>query len=357
MAGVTPEAGGRLGAIVPVLNPDLATRQLVDLAVLAEELGYDAVYMPEAWARDALVLCQAFASATTRIEIGTAAVSVPVRTPAVAAMASATIDDLSEGRFTLGLGMGHQRTTTNWHGLPYEPRLQWLREYVEIVRRIHRRERMEFQGEILRSTDYRLGFQPHRERIPIYLAVLRLGSMRLAGEIADGAFMYFAPPAYIRKGIAAMDEGLAKAGRDPRTFDRTLMIPTWVTDDPARAREVGRVQVAWYANLAFYNTMFREAGFADEADALRDAWAKVKADDPEMEGWMALSDCGTASLVSDELVESVVVFGSAEECRARVADYRELGVDTPIVFPFGVYGSADEALAGYARTLEACAGA
>ena len=117
------------------------------------------------------------------------------------------------------------------------------------------------------------------------------------------------------------------------------------------------MQVAWYANLAFYNSMFRDAGFTREADDLREAWARVKADDPEMNGWMALSDCGTASLVSDELVESVVVFGSAEECRARISAYRDMGIDTPIVFPFGVYGSADEAFAGYARTLEACAGA
>lgn len=358
MSAALPGAprGGRLGAIVPVLNPDLATRQLVDLAVSAEDLGYDAVYMPEAWARDALVLCQAFAGATSRIQVGTAAVSVPVRTPAVAAMASATIDDLSGGRFTLGLGMGHQRTTTNWHGLPYEPKLQWLREYVEIVRRIHRREKMDFHGEILRSTDYRLGFEPRRPRIPIYLAVLRLGSMRLAGEIADGAFMYFAPPAYVRQGIAAMDEGLERAGRDPGSFDRTLMIPTWVTDDPARAREVARVQVAWYSNLAFYNAMFRDAGFVEEADRLRAAWAQVKERDPEMTGWMALSDCGTAEHVSDELVESVAVFGTAEQCRARIESYRELGVDTPIVFPYGVYGSAEEAFAGYRRTLAGAAG-
>jgi 5,10-methylenetetrahydromethanopterin reductase len=345
----------RLGAIVPVLNPDISSQQLVDLAVRAEQLGFDGVYMPEAWARDALILCQAFASATSTIEIGTAAVSLPVRTPAVVAMASATIDDLSGGRFTLGLGMGHQRTTTKLHGLEYAPKLQLMREYVEIVRRLHRREQMDFQGELLRSTDYRLGFQPRRERLPIYIAVLRLGAMRLAGEIADGMFMYFAPPAYVRKGIAAAEEGLALAGRDPASFDRTLMVPTWVTDDPARAREVARVQVAWYANLAFYNTMFREAGFAEDADRLRDAWAKVKEGDPEMKAWGAISDCGTAELVSDELVDSVAVFGSAAHCRERFEAYRELGVDTPIVFPYGVYGSADEAYAGYARTLEAFA--
>ncbi len=345
----------RLGAIVPVLNPDIGTQQLVDLAVHAEACGYDAAYMPEAWARDALTLTTAFALATTRIEIGTAVITIPTRTPAVTAMAAATIDDLSGGRFTLGLGMGHQRTTTCWHGLEYEPKLGWLREYVDIVRRIHTREQMDYHGEWLRCTDYRLAFEPCRRRLPIYLAALRLGTMRLAGEVADGVFMYFAPPEYIRKGIAAMNEGLERAGRDPAAFDRAVMIPAWVTDDTARARDVARTQVAWYSNLTFYNTMFREAGFEDEADRLRDAWAKVKAADPEMKEWLALSDCGTAELVSDELVEAVAVFGSADECRAKIEGYRALGVDTPIVFPYGVYADGQQAFEGYARTLAGCA--
>lgn len=346
---------GRLGAIVPVLNPDLTTQHLVDLAVRIEELGYDGVYMPEAWSRDALVLTTAFALATSRVEVGTAVVTVPVRTPAITAMASATIDDLSDGRFVLGLGMGHHRTSTCWHGLEYDPKLVWLREYVEIVRRIHAREQMDFRGERLRCTDYRLGFEPHRRRLPIYLAALRLGTMRLAGELADGIFLYFAPRPYVERGLAAIAEGLERAGRDPASFDRTLMIPTWVTDRPEQARDVARNQIAWYANLAHYNTMFREAGFEAEADALREAWAAVKREDPEMTGWLALSDCGTASLVTDAMVESVAVFGTAEECRAKVESYREVGIDTPIVFPYGVYDGAEAAWAGYARTLAGCA--
>jgi alkanesulfonate monooxygenase SsuD/methylene tetrahydromethanopterin reductase-like flavin-dependent oxidoreductase (luciferase family) len=102
----------RLGAIVPVLDPSLTTHELVQMAVFAEEQGYDAAFMPEAWSRDAVCILAAFACATERMEIGTAAISLPVRSHATVAMAAATIDDLSDGRFILGIGVGHERTTT-----------------------------------------------------------------------------------------------------------------------------------------------------------------------------------------------------------------------------------------------------
>lgn len=340
----------RLGAVVPVLDPSLTTHDLVRMAAFVEEQGYDAAFMPEAWSRDAICILTAFACATERIEIGTAAISLPVRSHATVGMAAATIDDLSDGRFILGIGMGHERTTTRWHGLPYEPSLQWMREYVEVIRRIHRREVMSFEGERVRSTHYRLGFEPRRKHVPIWIAVLKPGMMRLAGEIADGMLMYFSPLAYVGVGVEAVAEGLAKAGRARGSFDLGLMIPTCVTDEPAAARAVARRQVAWYSNLPFYNDMFAIAGFETEAGQLRDAWAEIRERDPEGNAWTQLDTGGTEQYVSDEMADAVVVIGDADHCAARIEEYAAAGVDTPIVFPFGGYepgGSWD----GFTHTL------
>ena len=236
------------------------------------------------------------------------------------------------------------------HGLEYEPSLQWMREYVEVVRRIHRREVMDYVGERVRSTHYRLGFEPHREHVPIWIAVLKPGMMRLSGEIADGMLMYFSPLAYVEVGVRAVAEGLDTAGRDRGEFDLALMIPTCVTDEPEAARAIARKQVAWYNNLPFYNDMFALAGFEKEAGQLRDAWAEIRARDPEGNGWTQLDTGDTEQYVTDEMADAVVVIGDADHCAARIEDYVAAGVDTPVVFPFGGY-EPGESWDGFTHTL------
>lgn len=350
----------RLGVVLPPQDQNLSARDIVRLAELVEEGGYDAAFMPEAFSWDALCLLSGIAMATNRIQIGTSIVTIPVRTPAISAMASATIDDLSQGRHILGLGMGHRQLVTTWHGLPFEPRLQRLREYVEIVRRIHAGDAMKFEGRYYRSVDSQLGIEPFRRRIPIYLAALSLDTMRLAGEIADGLLPYYAPAEYLRRGIQAVREGSARVGRDPAEVSICLMIPTWVTDDPGPAREIARSQIAWYNNFEFYNRMFFAAGFEREAEQLRVAWERVHADPKTHAGWEESrdsdgADCGTAEFVTDAMVDSIFVIGDAQSCAERIESYRELGVDVPLIFAQGLYTTPEEAFKGFAKTFAALA--
>jgi alkanesulfonate monooxygenase SsuD/methylene tetrahydromethanopterin reductase-like flavin-dependent oxidoreductase (luciferase family) len=225
-----------------------------------------------------------------------------------------------------------------------------MREYVEVVRRIHRREVMDYVGERLRSTHYRLGFEPHREHVPIWIAVLKPGMMRLSGEIADGMLMYFSPLSYVEIGVDSVGEGLASAGRKRSDFDLALMIPVCVTDEPEAARAIARKQVAWYNNLPFYNDMFALAGFENEAGQLRDAWAEIRERDPEGNASTQLDTGGTEQYVTDEMADAVVVIGDAEHAASRIEEYVAAGVDTPIVFPFGGY-EPGESWEGFTHTL------
>lgn len=350
----------RLGVVLPAQDPNLSARDLVELARRIEAAGYTSVYLPEAWCWDALGVLSGIAMATERVEIGTAIVTLPVRTPALTAMGALTVDSLSNGRHVLGLGTGHRRLVETWHGLEFEPRLQRMREYVAIVRGIVAREDMHFEGRYYRCVDGRLDVEPLRRHIPIYVAALGLETMKLAGEIADGLLPYYATPDYVVRCVEAVAEGARRVGRDPAEVEIALMIPTWVTDDPAAAREVARSQIAWYNNFEFYNRMFRAAGFVEEADALRDAWARVNADPELRDRWgesrdLEGSDAGTAALVSDTMVDSIFAIGSAEECRARIESSRDLGVGQPLIFPQGQYTSRDEALAGFGRTIDGLA--
>ena len=350
----------RTGLIIPPKAPDLAPPDLVELAVLAEQRGYDAAFIPEAFAWDAIAVMTAVAAATSTIELGTAILTLPVRTPAMTAMAAATVDSVSGGRFNLGLGMGHRRMIEMYHGLEFKPKIKRMREYVEIIRAIIAGEEMAYEGEYLRSTDAQFGGMPERAAIPIYIAAVHLDTMRLAGRIADGILPWFATPSWLERCLEELHTSAKKAGRDPAEIDVALMIPVIVTDDPSAARETARAQIAWYNNYEFYNRMFYEAGFEEEADALRDAWARVEADPELKKRWEKSgdgegADAGTARFVSDEMVDSIFVIGDSASCRAQLDSYADLGVTTAFVFPQGVYATREEAMRSFSQMIEGAA--
>lgn len=350
----------RTGLILPPQDPNIGPLDLVELATLAERSGYDAAFFPEAFAWDALAVMTAVAAATSTIELGTAILTLPVRTPAMTAMGAATVDAVSGGRFNLGLGMGHRRMITTYHGLEFTPKIKRMREYVEIVRAIIAGEEMQYQGEYLRSADAQFGGVPTRREIPIYLAALHLDTMRLAGRIADGILPWYVTPSWLERCLEELNAAATKAGRDPAEIDVALMIPVWVTDEPAEARETARSQMAWYNNFEFYNRMFHAAGFVEEADALQEAWRQIETDPELKKGWERSrdeegADCGTAPLVSDEMLDSIFIIGDAAHCRARLDSYAELGVTTAFVFPQGVHESRDDAMRSFTRTISGVA--
>lgn len=339
----------RTGATIGTMVPGLRVADLTGLAQTAEEHGYGAIFTPEAWGTESFALVTAFALATRSIAVGTSILPIANRSAALTGMGAATVDDASGGRLILGLGMGHRAITEGWHRIAgYEPRLAWLRDYVATVRAT-------LAGDAT-AAGFRLGF-PALRIPPIYLATLRPGSMRLAGEVADGALLYLLPLSRVAASAAGVREGAERRGRDPVEVDVCLSISTCVTDDPAPARAAAAELLAWYGNLPFYNEMFAEAGFAEEARALAEAWRVVAARDPELRGWISGAHEGTAEHVSAAMVDAVFAIGSAAECRERIAAVRRAGIDRVIVYPFGPYSGRDATVVGYRQTLAGCAGA
>ena len=339
----------RTGATIGTMVPGLRVADLTGLAQAAEEDGYDAIFTPEAWGTESFALVTAFAMATRSIAVGTSILPIANRSAALTGMGAATVDDASGGRLILGLGMGHRSITEGWHrSAGYEPRLSWLRDYVATVRAT-------LAGDAT-PAGYRLGF-PALRVPPIYLAALRPGSMRLAGEVADGALLYLLPLSRVAGAAAAVRAGAERGGRSPAEVDVCLSLSTCVTDDPAPVRAAAAELLAWYGNLPFYNEMFVEAGFTEEARALAEAWRAVAERDPDLHGWIGGGHEGTAEHVSDAMVDAVFAIGSAEECRARIAAVRRAGIDRVIVYPFGPYSGGTATAAGYRLTLSDCAGA
>ena len=356
---------GRLGFVLPApQDPHLSALDLVDLGKLAEASGYDDVFTPEGMGYEAMSLLGAIAVSTRRVRIGTAITGQPLRSPALTAMGSVTLDLLSEGRFVLGLGIGHRTIVETWHGIPFTPERARLREYVKLVREIATGHEIAHEGEHYRCSGPGLLMRPYRPNLPVYLATLAFSSMELAGEIADGLFASYTPLAYLEEGVERARRAAEAAGRDPDAFEACCFVHVQVTDSPAEAREVARARVAWRANLANYNKVFARAGFAQEAAALQQAWADAAREQAEREPKQAGGDYHLASwgratpelaaLVSDALLEESYVIGDASYCRARVSEMSRRGI-TPLICPQGEYPDRATALEGHSQTVRALA--
>src|SRR2546427_9618495 len=137
----------KLGLNLPY-EGSIAFPEAVALAQRAEALGFESVWMPEAYGTDAISILGAIAASTDRIKLGSGIVNVFSRTPALLAQTAATLDLISGGRFILGLGTSGHQVISGWHGVPFDRPLQRMRETIAIVRQVLRRERLVFHGEV-----------------------------------------------------------------------------------------------------------------------------------------------------------------------------------------------------------------
>ncbi len=309
-----------------------------DRVRLVEELGYSKVFVTNLAGRDALTMAGAFGAATTRIGVGTGITPIYGRTPAAMAQTAATLDEVTGGRFTLGLGISHRELVEAWHGARIDRPVREMREYVAIVRAILRGEEPP-AGEKW-QTSFRLAGMPPRPDVPIYLAGLSPSMLRLAGEVADGVILWLARPEYIRDvALPALAEGRARAGRSMDDFVVSLGIFAAVDDDaPTESYHLMRRMLRSYFAAPFYRAMLEREGFADEVAAFDAAGGDVAAQ---------------KAAISDRFLDAVTLAGTSEEVTRRVRRLAELGVTLPFVRPAG----HDEAqLEHTLRTVASAAG-
>jgi probable F420-dependent oxidoreductase len=333
---------GRLAVSLPV--PFLDARRCVEIARRAEnEWGYPAIWLAETSGPDSFALGGAIAAATSRATLGTAIVPVYNRTPAVLAMSTATLAELSQGRFVLGLGSSSHAIIEDWNGVPFELPLTRVRETVEVVRQALAGGKTAFQGKTLRSRGFRLG-NPPAQPVPIYLAALRSKMLELAGEIGDGVIVNLFPVTALPQMLAALRRGAARgksarsepqasevhqAGRDASGFEVVCRFQVAITDDVPAARGLLRLAFAGYFAQPVYNAYLRWCGFEAEAEALAQAFAR---------GDRAAS----AAALTDAMLDRIAILGSAERCREQIAEFVAAGVTTPVIAPLAADARAIE---------------
>jgi F420-dependent oxidoreductase-like protein len=317
--------GLSLGYAPPGTNPT----DLFPLVQQAERLGFDSVWVAEAWGTDAVSVLGWLAGRTERIKLGSAIMQIPGRTPANAAMTAATLDLLSGGRFLLGLGTSGPQVVEGWHGQPWGKPLGRTREYVEIVRAALRREVVAHEGEHYRipwdgegaiglGKPLKLMLRPLRAEIPIYLAALAPKNVALAAEIADGWLPIFVAPERFGD---AFGPSLAAA---PPDFEIAATASVLVGDDVAALRDALRPHVALYVGgmgakgRNFYNALVRRYGWEDEAERIQELYLDGKQRE-------------AIAAVPDELVDAVSLVGPKERIAERLEAWRETPVTTLVL--------------------------
>src|SRR6478672_10693940 len=248
----------------------------LDRVRLAEELGYESVYVTHIAGRESLTVLTAYATATKRIRVGTGVVPIYTRTPATMAQTAATIADISGGRLTLGLGVSHRPVVEGWHGQTIDKPVAEMREYTEIVRAILRGSDPP-AGEKWR-TGFRLAGLDPRPELPVYIAGLSPAMLRLAGELADGVILWLCNPSYIRDVVVPeVTAGRERAGLGLDGFDIVPAVPAAMTPDPGAAYAAMRKDLLPYFGLPFYRAMIERTGFAADIEAYDAAAGDVDA--------------------------------------------------------------------------------
>jgi F420-dependent oxidoreductase-like protein len=310
----------------------------IDLALVqeADRLGFHSVWSAEAYGSDAVSTIAWVAAQTKRIGVGTAVMQIPARTPALAATTAMTLDQLSGGRFLLGLGVSGPQVVEGWHGVAFGKPLVKTREYVEIVRAVWRRERpLEFKG-----TYYQIPYagsdatglgKPlksilHATReIPIYLAAIGPKNVALAAEIADGWLPVFFSPDRISLYKASLDAGFRAAGggKSLAGFDIAPTVPVVLGPEAGRCRDLVKPRLALYVGgmgargKNFYNELVCRYGYEDAARRVQDLYLSGRKDE-------------AAAAVPDELVDEVALCGPQERIKERLSRWTASGVTTMI---------------------------
>jgi probable F420-dependent oxidoreductase len=296
-------------------------RENVALARQAEAAGFDSVWAPEFHNHSGVLALAAAALETERIELATGIAWAFGRSPLLTAVTALDIDEMSGGRFLLGLGTGTRRMRTDWLGAPAERPGTRLRETVEAVRAVWSSAQagaVQYEGELVK-----LNVRPYgragqvRDEIPVYVAAVNEGMTRIAGQVADGVVAHpMATPRYIDE---VMRPALAEGGRGTLVADWVIAA---VADDADQAREDAKRQIAFHATVRTYDRILELHGFDGVATEIRELWKSFDL-------------AGMTALVTDEMVDEMAVAGTADECRAalqrRAASADRVLLGAPVV--------------------------
>ncbi len=289
---------------------------LCEKVQIAEAAGVHSAWVPEAWGRDAFTILTLLADKTKRINLGTAIVNTYSRTPAALAQHFATLDEVSGGRMLLGLGTSGPQVIEHFHGVAFQPPLQRMREYVEIINTLMKGEPLKYSGRLFDlQRGFTLRFQPVRDHIPIYLATLNAKSVKMTAELADGWLPIMIPIEQLKSEIDNLRQVSVAAGRPANAVAVRSPGTITVTSQIDKARAASAGMLAFYIGRmgTFYAAQLTRLGYGEAVETIKEAWAG---------GSRAAGEA-----VPVQLVDATGCVGSVEAGIDRLQAQEECGVD------------------------------
>ena len=296
----------------------------------AEQAGYTDGWPGEVSGHDGFTPVTIAAMATERMRVGTGVVNVFTRGPSVLAQHATALQQLSGGRFCLGIGSSSNVIVERWNGIPFEKPLTRVREAVEFLRAALAGERA--------GGGFKLDLPPEQP-VPIMIAALRGKMLRLAGELGDGAFVNFTPLASVERVTDEIREGERQAGKEPGSTE-VLGRFFCLQGDPEQTAVLARRMFCAYATVPVYEQYFRWLGYGEAID-------------PLVEAWRAGDRKRAVEAAPQELIEDIFVLGEPDQQRERLAAFLERGITVPVlmIVPGGGPGGPD----AYGELVEALA--
>ena len=329
----------KLGYLLVHLRSGPRGSQAIAEVRAAEAAGYDSVWVNESYGSDAVSMLGWLAPQTTTIGLGAAIMPAPARPPAAAAMAGATLDELSGGRFIFGFGPTGPQVSEGWYGVAYRKPWGRVREYVEVVRAVITREGplehsgpnytlpLRGEGSTGQGKALKLNFQPRRNEIPVFLGAIGRKSVELCAEIADGWIpAYLNPESWEDLWGEHLEAGFATSGRRRSDLEISPTVQVAIDGDLETARAGARMRMTLYLGgmgskkFNFYGELASRLGYGDVADRVQELFLAGRKEE-------------AFAGVPDELLDAVCLMGSEREVAEGLARYAEAGIDRLIAIP------------------------
>ncbi|MCT9097272.1 TIGR04024 family LLM class F420-dependent oxidoreductase [Haloarchaeobius sp. HME9146] len=301
-----------------------SVQDFVDQAVKAEELGYDFVWLPETWGRDAVTIMTSIAHATEEIGIGSSIMNVYSRSPALLAQTAATLQEVSDGRFRLGIGPSGPAVIGGWHGEDFGNPLRRTREYVDIIKMVLAGEELDYNGEYFNVSGFRLRCDAPEPAPSVDVAGMGPKAVELAGRFADGWHAILFTPETMRDRLEDFERGGEMGDRDRSQQQCTLSLTCCALEDGEEARELTRQHSAFYVGAmgTYYRDSLARQGYEEEAHAIAANW--MNGDREE-----------ALEIFTDEMLDDFTAAGTPERASDELQKFADIeGVDTVSVgFP------------------------
>lgn len=302
-----------------ILSSDyLPPKMLLDYLGMIEDAGYELVVIPEMWGHDAFTLIAQGLQVTSKLKFATGIVNIYSRTPGTLAQTAASLAELSDNRFVLGLGASGPIVIEDFHGIPYGKPLTRTREVIQIVRMLMNGERANFDGEYFKLKNFKLAFTPEKP-VPVWLASLGPKNLELTGEMADGWYPIWAALSNFSDLVKPIEKGLTKSNRTRKDFTIAPFVISCASEKPELTTQLAKRHIAYYIGKmgTFYYELAVRLGYKTEADQIRGLYGTDRE--------------AAANAISSTMLDDISITGTIDEAQTKMKKWEQI-TDMPLVF-------------------------